>query len=211
MGFFKKMMSGVDTDLLANGVPGQGLILSVTPSGSTVQMGNGLVERSCQFQVQVTLDNVPPYTTTVKQRVPEVYLSQFVPGSTVVAVKANQADHSQIALDFNSAPPEVTVARDPNKSSAAQILESGTPARAVIVQNQALGMKNADGVDMQGFLLTVMPEGAQPYQVKVGNPTPPEALPLLYPGSKVPVKIGAGSPNDVVIDWQAALAEGGSA
>ncbi len=32
---------------------------------------------------------------------------------------------------------------------------------------------------MYAFLLTVAVEGEAPYQVKVGNPTPPEALPLL--------------------------------
>jgi len=39
----------------------------------------------------------------------------------------------------------------------------------------------------------------------VGNPTPPEALPLLFNGSHVPVKLGAG-PEEVVIDWAQALA-----
>jgi hypothetical protein len=51
-----------------------------------------------------------------------------------------------------------------------------------------------------------MPEGKDPYQIQVGNPTPPAALPFLFPGSRVPVKIGT-DPNAVVIDWDAAVAE----
>src|ERR1700683_4069086 len=32
--------------------------------------------------------------------------------------------------------------------------------------------------------------GTDPYQIEVGNPTPQAALPFLFPGSRVPVKIG---------------------
>jgi hypothetical protein len=48
--------------------------------------------------------------------------------------------------------------------------------------------------------------GTDPYQIEVGNPTPQAALPFLFPGSRVPVKIGT-APNDVVIDWHAAAAQ----
>lgn len=204
MGFFNKLTGGADTALLKNGVPARGVILAVAPSGTTVQMGNGLVQRTCQFRVQVTMDQTRPYEASVKQRIPEVYLSQFVPGASVVAVRVNPSNPAEIVLDFEHEPPTVTLARDPNAESAAQVLVTGTPARAVIVGNQPLGMKNADGVDLQAFVLTVIPEGAAPYQIQVGNPTPPEALPLLYPGSNVPVKIGK-APDAVVIDWKAAL------
>lgn len=204
MGFLKGIMGGVDKKLLKTGVPGRGLILGVTASGGTVQMGGGLVERVCTFKVQVTLDNTAPYETTCKQRVAEVYLGQFQPGATVVAVKANPDNPAEIVLDFNSEPPTVTLARDPNRASAADILASGTPAKAVILENQALGTKNPEGVDMFAFSLTIMPQGSPPYQVQVGNPTPANALPLLFPGSHVPVKLGK-EPNEVVIDWAAAL------
>ena len=51
-------------------------------------------------------------------------------------------------LDFNNPPPTVTVANQPGQESAADILATGIPARAVIVQTQPLGMQNAAGVDM---------------------------------------------------------------
>ncbi len=61
-------------------------------------------------------------------------------------------------------------------------------------------------MDLYAYLLTVMPEGRDPYQIQVGNPTPPAALPFLFAGSRVPVKIGT-IPNAVAIDWAAAAAE----
>jgi hypothetical protein len=206
MGFLKKLTGGTDTKLLATGLPGRGVILSVTPTGTTMQMGGGMVERACQFKVQVTLDQQPPYEATCKQRVAEVYIPQFQPGASVVAVRANPANLSEIMLDFEHEPPTVTMARSEGAATAAQILATGRPAKGVIIESQALGMKNPDGVDMYAFVLTVMPDGVAPYQIQVGNPTPPEALPLLYPGSHVPVKIQLdGGPNDVVIDWAQAL------
>ena len=88
--------------------------------------------------------------------------------------------------------------------TAAQILETGRAAKAVIVQFEPVGMRNPEGVEIQAFMLTVMPDGADPYQIQVGNATPPEALPFLFPGSRVPVRVGA-EPNAVVIDWQQAM------
>jgi hypothetical protein len=204
MGFLKKMTGGTDKHLLETGTPGRGLILEVKAQRTTMQRGNGLVERVCSFRMQVTVDNVPPYETTCKQRVPEVYLPQLFAANAVVAVRVNPADHNEIALDLEHEPPDVTMARDPNALSAAQLLATGRPAKAVIVQFQPVGMRNPEGVEIQAFMLTVMPEDGDPYQIQVGNPTPPEALPFLFPGSRVPVKVGA-APNEVVIDWQQAM------
>ena len=86
-------------------------------------------------------------------------------------------------------------------------MSKGVEACAVIVQSQQLGMTNPAGVDLYGFQLTVMVDGRAPYQIQVGNPVPPEAVPLLYPGSNVPAKMMPGSDNSVAIDWTAAIAE----
>jgi hypothetical protein len=174
----------------------------VRPTGTTFQSGNGLVQRVCLFTVEVSLDRRDPYMATCKQRFPEIELARINPGNTTVAVRANPADLTQIVLDLATEPPVVTTA---GKRSAAAILETGEPGHAVIVAFQPLGKRNPAGVDMYYFRLTVMVGGKDPYQIEVGNPTPAGALPLLYPGSRVPVKVGAGA-NDVVIDWEAAAA-----
>jgi hypothetical protein len=202
MGILRKITGGPDKKLLETGLLGRGIITEVKLTGTTFSTGNGLVQRVCLFTVEVSLDGRPPYTATCKQRFPEIELARIQPGNTTLAVRANPADLTEISLDLGAEPPVVTTA---GGRSAAAILATGQPGQAVIVASQPLGKRNPAGVDLYYFRLTVMPDGKQPYQIEVGNPTPPAALPFLYPGSRVPVKIGAG-PNDVVIDWSAAAA-----
>ena len=87
----------------------------------------------------------PPYEAVCKAARPRGLYPAFVPGATIVAVRADPQDLSRIALDFNTPAPNVTIARQEGQETAADIIASGIPARAVIVQTQPLGMKNADG------------------------------------------------------------------
>jgi hypothetical protein len=206
MGLLRKITGGTDKKLLQTGLLGQGLITDVRITGTTVQTGNGLVQRSCVFTVQVTLDGREPYEATCKQRVLEVQIPQFQPGSTTVAVRVNAEDPTDIALDLATAPPEVTMAAGSGDHSAATVLATGEPAQAVIVESASLNKRNPSGVEIYAYTLTVMPTDKDPYQIQVGNPTPPAALPFLFPGSHVPVKIGS-VPNAVVIDWDKAAAD----
>ncbi|HWF21364.1 MAG TPA: hypothetical protein VG226_04405 [Acidimicrobiales bacterium] len=206
MGLLRKLTGGTDKKLLETGLLGQGLITDIKVTGTTVQTGNGLVQRSCVFTVQVTLDGKEPYVATCKQRILEVQIPQFSPGSTTVAVRVNPEDPTDIALDLATAPPEVTMAAGSGDHSAATVLATGEPAQAVIVESTSLNKRNPSGVEIYAYTLTVMPTDRDPYQIQVGNPTPPAALPFLYPGSHVPVKIGS-VPNAVVIDWDKAAAD----
>jgi hypothetical protein len=207
MGLLNKITGGPDKKLLATGILGRGIITEVRPTGTSMEVGNGLVQRVCVFTVEVSLDNQAPYMATCKQRMLEIQIPQIQPGNTTVAVRVNPAEPSEIAIDFASEPPVVTTPGPTSaNNSAAEILATGAPGRAVIVQYQPLGKRNQAGVDLYAFMLTVMPDsGGDPYQIQVGNPTPPAALPFLFPGSRVPVKIGS-IPNAVVIDWEAAAA-----
>jgi hypothetical protein len=202
MGILRKITGGPDKKLLQTGLLGRGIITAVRPTGTTFQNGNGLVQRVCLFTVEVSLDRRAPYTATCKQRFPEIELARIQPGNTTVAVRADPDDVTQIVLDLATDPPVVTTA---GGRSAAEVLATGRPGHAVIVAFQPLGKRNPAGVDLYAYRLTVMPNAEDPYQIEVGNPTPHAALPFLFPGSRVPVKIGAG-PNDVVIDWDAAVA-----
>jgi hypothetical protein len=206
MGLLNKLTGGVDKKVLSNGILGRGIITDVKLTGTTMQMGNGLVQRACIFTLEVSLDGKQPYTASCKQRIAEIQIPQIQPGSTTVAVRVNPDDPANVVIDFDEEPPVVTTAGGTGNHSAAHVLETGTPGRAVIVESLPLGKRNPAGVDLYAYALTVMPEGKDPYQIQVGNPTPPAALPFLFPGSKVPVKIGT-EPNAVVIDWDAAIAE----
>ena len=76
------------------------------------------------------------------------------------------------------------------------------------MQSQPLGMKNPSGLDLHGFLLTIMVDGTAPYQIQVGNPVTPGGVPLIFPGSNLPAKyMPDGGPESVAIDWDAAVAE----
>jgi hypothetical protein len=198
------MTGGTDKKLLQTGLLGRAIITELQLTGTTVQSNNGLVQRKCRFTVEVSLDGQAPYMASCTQRIPEIQIPQIQPGNTTVAVRADPEDQTQIALDFATEPPVVTTSGSSGTQTAAEILATGAPGHAVIVGSQPLGKRTPAGVDVYAYVLTVMPEGKDPYQIQVGNPTPPAALPFLFPGSRVPVKIGS-DPNAVVIDWDAAV------
>jgi hypothetical protein len=215
MGLLSKMrtMTGsVPKELLQNGLLGRGIIVSIQQT--SVSTGADFdPSHVCVFTVEVALDNEPRYTATCRQAVRATLLPRLMAPGATVAVRVDPGDHSRIALSLAEEPPTVTMtSADPNTGSAARILEYGVPCRAVIVQFQPLGMRNASGKDMYAFMLTVMAEGRQPYQVQVGNPVPADAVPLVYPGNTVAAKrMPDGADHEIVIDWDAVLAEAAAA
>jgi hypothetical protein len=196
---FRSVTGGVDNDLIANGILGRADLLGVDLSGTTMQFGNGLVERKVTLTLQVYLDNQTPFQATATQRVQEIYIPQLIPGQTVLAVRVDPADHSKVAVDFASEVPNVKVAAGQGHDSAKWILENGTDANVVLVANQPIGVTSPAGDPVHALTLTI-DKGAESYQVQVGNGVPNSALPLLFPGSKLYAKIGDG-PNDVVVNW----------
>jgi hypothetical protein len=209
MGLFSKMkqaVGGDDSDLMANGQLGRALVQDIAVKGMSVQMGAMPPEQVCEFTLLVYLDDTPPFQAVVKKRIPQYAIGQIIPGQTVVAVRVDRADHTRVGIDLNTDPPEVRMAAGSAQGSAAELLASGTPCEAVIVEYQPLGMKNPKNVDMYALKLTMFVEGQAPYQIMVGNPVPPEAVALLFPGSRVPAKYNPqGVKEDVAIDWEAAL------
>ena len=213
MGFMDKMRSavgGVSEELMQNGTLARGEIVSVQMTGTAVSVGGMVGAESvvCNVTLNVIMDNTPPFQATVKQGVPVLLLPQMSSGSAVVAVRVNPANHQEVAIDFNSEPPTVTLAAGgPNTGSAAELLATGTAARAVIIQSQPLGVRNQAGVDMYALMVTILCDGTPPYQTQMGNPVPASGLPLLYPGSNLPAKVRPGQQGQCIIDWEAAVAE----
>jgi hypothetical protein len=213
MGFLNKMRNltgSVPKELLENGLLGRGIIVSIQQT--SVSTGADFdPSHVCVFTVEVALDNEARYTATCRQSVKATILPRLMMPGATVAVRVDPADHSHIALSLGETPPTVTMSAssgDPKVGSAARILDYGEPCKAVIVETQPLGMRNAKGDDMYAFRLTVMAEGRAPFQIQVGNPVPAAALPLLYPGKTVPAKrMPGGDERELAIDWQAALTE----
>ena len=119
MGWLGNLIGSADSAVIANGILGRGEITNLEMSGMTLQSGNGLVERKCTITVNVFIDTVPMFPATVIQRVQEVLIPQLSSGSAVVAVRVDPADHTKVAIDFDSAVPEVTLARPTDQKNTA--------------------------------------------------------------------------------------------
>ncbi len=211
MGILNKMktaMGGDDSQLMATGLLGRAEVMNVQVTGASVQHGGAPPEQVCLFALMVYLDDTPPFPAEVRKRVPVYSLAQIQPGQTVVAVRVDASDHSRVGIDFSVEPPAVRLAQTAGKITVQDVLDRGSQCETVIIQSQPLGVKSSiSGLDMYAFMLTVIVPGQAPYQVQVGNPVPTEAMPLLFPGSRLPGKfLPGGIPEDVVIDWKAALA-----
>ena len=214
MGFMDKLRSvggGVSPELLQNGLLARGQVVQVQPTGMTVSHGGDdmlATKAVCNVTVDVFMDNTPPFRATVHQGIPEMLIQQMAGGSAVVAVRVDPNNHQNIAIDFNSEPPTVTMsAEGPNRGSAAELLATGTPARAVIIASEPLGMRNPTGLDMYAFQVTILCDGHAPYQTQMGNPVPDKGKPLIFPGANLPAKVHPEQEGQVIIDWDAAVEE----
>jgi hypothetical protein len=211
MGFLNKMktaMGGDDPQLMTFGQLGRAEVNNVQVTGASIQHGGAPPEQVCVFDLTVYLDDTPPFNAQVRKRVPVYSISEIQSGNTVIAVRVDPTDHMRVGIDFSVEPPSVRLAKKEGQLTAQELLERGSSCEVVIVQSQPLGVQSSvSGLDMYAFLLTVMVPGQAPYQIKVGNPVPPEGLPLLFPGSKLPAKFMPGlAPENVVIDWKGAVA-----
>lgn len=202
---FRNLTGGVDQELLATGILARGELIGLALSGTTVSVMNAPVERACTFTLNVIMDGQQPFQATCSQRVQEIMISQLQQPGVVLAVRVDAADHSKVAIDFASQPPEVRLPESTGKGSAADILANGTPITVVLVANQPIGVNNAKGDPVHALTLTVATGVPTPYQIQVGNAVPATALPLVYPGSKLHAKLG-DNPNAVVVDWAAGAA-----
>lgn len=213
MGLFSKVrqMAGAPSkELMEKGLLGRGIITEVKQTGVSTGVDFD-PSHVCVFTVEVSLDNTPRYMATCRQAIRATILPQLLGGGATVAVRVDPDDHQTIALDLATEPPVITVSPsdgDANTGSAAEILDLGEPCRAVIVETLPLGRRNAAGIDLHAFSLTVLADGHAPYQTKLGMPVPPEAVPLLYPGNNVPAKrLPERGDQYVMIDWRQALAD----
>lgn len=102
----------------------------------TVSHGNdALGKHVCNVAMNIDMDNTPPFQATCHQGVPILAMQALMTPGTVVAVRVNPQNPQEVALDFDSEPPTVTMsATGPNRGSAAELLATGTLARAVIIE-----------------------------------------------------------------------------
>ncbi len=202
---WKTLAGDPDAGLLEHGELGRGLVTAVDRTGVFAGPADFDARQVCVVTLQVRLDNQEPFVVQVRQQLATPDLAQMVPDETFVAVRVDSTDHTRAVIDLSIPTPVVTVSSG-GSSTAAGILAMGEPVTAVIVGSSPLYLKNTAGVAIYALKLTVLAEGRPPAQFDVGNPVPPEAAPLLFPGSRLPAKQMAATPDDIAIDWTAALA-----
>jgi hypothetical protein len=142
-----------------------------------------LIDRTDPTQIEVLWDRVPTFEE-LRQQTRAQRLSQAA---------------AEIAGRSASPPPP------PGVGSAAHVLEAGLPAQVIVRHAQPLGMQNPQGHDVYALTFSVMVEGREPYDVTVGNPVPPDGVPMLASTTPLPAKVLADNPQAVVIDWGVAL------
>jgi hypothetical protein len=200
---------GVSPELIKNGTLAREQIAGVQPTGMTISHGNdALGKQVCDVALDGFMDSTPPYRATCHQGIPILALQALMTPGAVVAVRVNPQNPQEVAIDFDTDPPTVTMsAGGPNRRSAAELLATRTPARAVIIQSQPMGMRSPAGLDMYAFVVTILCDGHQPYQTQMVNPVPQSGIPLLYPGSNLPAKVRPEEEGQVIIDWDAAVSQ----
>jgi hypothetical protein len=109
MGFLSNLTGAPDPRILERGRPGRGLILDMTPTGTTIASDDGIDEAVCIFILEVRHPRTPAYHVTTRQRFPRGRLCEIEPGQTLVAVRVDTANPSHVAIDWD-APVIVTAA-----------------------------------------------------------------------------------------------------
>jgi hypothetical protein len=80
----------------------------------------------------------------------------------------------------------------------------------VIVHAQSLGMRDPQGMDVYAVALRVIDGGRPGDPVRIASHVPAAGLALLVSGTVVPAMLmPAGGDRELVIDWQAVLAQAG--
>jgi hypothetical protein len=134
-----------------------------------------------------------------------IMVAQLSSPGAVVAVRVNPPTIRRSAVDLDSAPPTVTLAAGgPNSGSAAELLATGTAARAIIIQSQPLGVRNQAGVDMYALMVTIPCDGFAPSR---WESRAAEWSAAAVPGPNLPAKVRPGKQGQVIVDWEAAVAE----
>lgn len=130
-------------------------------------------------------------------------------GHAVTTIDASQGIPEEIAQQLAAAgltldgPSSEPLPNRESELSAQQILESGTPCRAIVQSAQPLGFQK-DGLDVWGIVLNAIDDGGATTQARIGIGVPPEAVALLFPGANLPAKKRADVHDGVAIDWAAA-------
>lgn len=120
-----------DSKVLDAGVPGQGMVMSLEPTGTVIND----MYYVCNIGLRVQLPAQAPYDVMIKQSVPLHAMGRVDPGKTV-AVKVDPVDRTKVAIDWN------VVVTGPSGAPAGD-LSAGSIAGAVASAGGAAGLAQA--------------------------------------------------------------------
>ena len=215
--------------VLATGLPGQAMIVGVTPTGTVINDINYV----CRFQLRVELPGQAPYDVETKETVPITGMGQIVPG-TVVGVRVAQNDRTKVFVDWQQGvvPPGTPAAavstadlagalRDTGTAqrvptgSAAELLRTGQPAQGYLVSFADTGQtprslgRQADPAVLDDPLYVLEVElhlapGMTPIVGKVVHRVPRAVGPMLRVGMPLSCAVDPGNPTrNFAIDFAA--------
>ncbi|MFZ4584939.1 MAG: hypothetical protein ACOYNI_06880 [Acidimicrobiia bacterium] len=210
MGLFKKMkeaVAGTEADDIKDGVLATGLITAMDASGTSITVGN-YKYRMRTFALTVQPPDGTQYAAKSHQKILEWDMARIQPGATVCAVRVDPTDPQRVAIDWQTEPPgQITAPATPGEHTGDEIIATGEACTVVVAAFQDANMKHPRaGLPVYAFMLTVVPQSGDPYQVQLGIGVPPAALPRLFNGVQLPAKRIPGLAEDVMIDWDPVVA-----
>jgi hypothetical protein len=161
----------------------------------------------CAVTVKVRLvDGTSPYQATFSAKVVQQRADLLAAGRTIVAVRVDPDDHSQVTISWTEDPPVVTVSDPELIEPPARASRDGEPCRIVVLNHARELMKTPDGEELYGSKVRVTSDGSE---LQIDLLVPDEAVALLQDGKELPAKRLASEPNVVAVDWNAARSEAG--
>src|SRR5689334_73374 len=121
-----------DSKVLDAGVPGQGVVMSLQPTGTVIND----MYYVCNIGLRVSLPAQAPYDVMIKQSVPLHAMGRVDPGKTV-AVKVDPIDRTKVAIDWNvvvTGGPAGAPAMDPSAGMIAGAVASAGGAAGLAQQ-----------------------------------------------------------------------------
>jgi hypothetical protein len=102
MGFLATLAGVADAKLLELGLPGRGVILDVTQTGTMLESDDGVEETICIFILKVRRPGEAAYYATTRQRFPWHQLDELEPGQTLVSVRIHPRHADCVVIDWDA-------------------------------------------------------------------------------------------------------------
>jgi hypothetical protein len=200
--------------VIEDGQPATATVVAMSETGMTVN-DHPMVK----WDLEVTRDGQPPSAASVKQMLPRLLLGQVAPGS-VLAVKVMPDDPTDVAIDWDdteskaaASTTEITEGLFAGARANTDVVDSeafllkAIPAMAQIDQMSETGVtatnpRSGEDYEVFAFVVTVTPEGGEPYPATVMQGLPDEHRGRIGPGGEVPVGINPDDPADIAVNWR---------